>query len=80
VNMCSVATKQNKSPNETRSFENPLVEFKSVLKEAIDVLKYHDEVFELLKESVRFLEVRIPVRMDNGQTKVFQGFRAQHKL
>jgi glutamate dehydrogenase len=27
---------------------------------------------------MRFLEVSIPVRMDNGQTEIFQGYRAQH--
>jgi len=58
--------------------DNPLSEFHSILKEAIEILRYPDEVFELLKEPIRFLEVKIPVRMDDNTTKVFQGFRAQH--
>lgn len=58
--------------------DNPLSEFHSILKEAIEILRYPDEVFELLKEPIRFLEVKIPVRMDDHTTKVFQGFRAQH--
>lgn len=63
---------------EASSHENPLIEFQSVLKEAIDILKYSDETFELLKEPMRFLEVKIPVRMDDGKTEIFTGYRAQH--
>ena len=36
------------------------------------------EAFELLKEPLRILEVRIPVRMDDGSVKTFSGYRAQH--
>ena len=49
-----------------------------VVKEALDKLGYPDEVYELLKDSLRMLKVRIPVRMDDGSVKVFTGFRAQH--
>ncbi|AQQ52737.1 Glu/Leu/Phe/Val family dehydrogenase [Planococcus lenghuensis] len=49
-----------------------------VVKEALDKLGYDEAVFELLKEPLRMLEVRIPVRMDDGNVKVFTGFRAQH--
>ncbi|PEZ05912.1 glutamate dehydrogenase [Bacillus sp. AFS018417] len=58
--------------------ENPLEEFQSILKEALQILRYPEEVFEFLKKPMRFLEVSIPVRMDDGSTKVFQGYRAQH--
>ena len=58
--------------------ENPLEEFQAILKEALHFLSYPDEVFEFLKKPMRFLEVSIPVRMDDGTTKVFQGYRAQH--
>jgi glutamate dehydrogenase len=33
---------------------------------------------EILKEPKRVLIVTFPVRMDNGSTKVFKGFRSQH--
>ncbi|KKI89811.1 glutamate dehydrogenase [Bacillus sp. SA1-12] len=69
---------QSYSNKEEIIFSNPLIEFQSVLKEAIDVLKYPNEAFELLKEPLRFFEVRIPVRMDNNSTKIFRGYRAQH--
>ncbi|MEN1935566.1 Glu/Leu/Phe/Val dehydrogenase [Paenibacillus sp. 102] len=58
--------------------ENPLEEFQAILKEALQALRYPEEVFDFLKKPMRFLEVSIPVRMDDGRTKVFQGYRAQH--
>ncbi|EHL77908.1 MULTISPECIES: Glu/Leu/Phe/Val family dehydrogenase [Bacillus] len=50
----------------------------SVIKEALVRLGYNEEMYELLKEPMRMLTVRIPVRMDDGTTKVFTGYRAQH--
>ncbi len=49
-----------------------------IIREALQKLGYPDETFELLKEPLRLLTVRIPVRMDNGEVKVFTGYRAQH--
>ncbi|MBE1556390.1 Glu/Leu/Phe/Val family dehydrogenase [Sporosarcina limicola] len=50
----------------------------AVIKDALDKLGYDEGMFELLKEPLRMVEVRIPVRMDDGKVKVFKGFRAQH--
>lgn len=58
--------------------ENPLTAFQTLLKEAVELLHYPDQVYELLKEPIRFLEVKIPVRMDDGKTKIFTGYRSQH--
>ena len=49
-----------------------------VIKEALDKLGYDDGMYELLKEPLRMIEVRIPIRMDDGNIKVFTGFRGQH--
>jgi glutamate dehydrogenase len=49
-----------------------------VINDALSKLGYTEEMFELLKEPVRMLTVRIPVRMDDGSIKVFTGYRAQH--
>ncbi|WP_088102240.1 Glu/Leu/Phe/Val family dehydrogenase [Halalkalibacter urbisdiaboli] len=49
-----------------------------VIKKALDKLGYPNEMYELMKEPIRMLTVRIPVRMDDGSTKIFTGFRAQH--
>ncbi|MGE7766963.1 Glu/Leu/Phe/Val family dehydrogenase [Peribacillus sp. NPDC096540] len=61
-----------------RQKDNSLQEFQDILKEAIDVLDYPDQVFDFLKTPMRFLEVCIPIQMDNGETRMFQGYRAQH--
>lgn len=50
----------------------------TVIKEALDKLGYSNNEFELFKEPIRMLTVRIPVRMDDGSIKVFTGFRSQH--
>ena len=34
-------------------------------------------MYQLIKEPMRTLKVRIPVKMDDGSVKVFTGFRAQ---
>ncbi len=57
---------------------HPLKEFQLHLREACELLNYSESVYELLAEPLRFFTVRIPVRMDNGKTEVFTGFRAQH--
>ncbi len=49
-----------------------------VIKEALDKLGYDEGMYELLKEPLRMVEVRIPIRMDDGKVKVFTGYRGQH--
>lgn len=50
----------------------------AVIKEALQKLGYDEAMYELLKEPLRMLEVRIPIKMDDGSVKVFTGYRAQH--
>ncbi|WP_041053618.1 Glu/Leu/Phe/Val family dehydrogenase [Bacillus subtilis] len=50
----------------------------SVIKEALKKMNYSDEIYELLKEPLRMLTVRIPVKMDDSSVKVFTGYRSQH--
>ena len=49
-----------------------------VIEEALNKLGYDEGMYELLKEPLRMLEVRIPIKMDDGKVKVFTGYRAQH--
>ncbi|WP_414635289.1 Glu/Leu/Phe/Val family dehydrogenase [Bacillus sp. NTK034] len=49
-----------------------------VIKEALNKLGYAGEMYELLKEPLRMLTVRIPIRMDDGSIKIFTGYRSQH--
>ncbi|MDP2859179.1 MAG: Glu/Leu/Phe/Val dehydrogenase [Bacillota bacterium] len=48
------------------------------IKEACDILGMEPAVYEILKQPQRFMEVAIPVNMDDGSVKVFPGFRSQH--
>ncbi|MFC4766463.1 Glu/Leu/Phe/Val family dehydrogenase [Effusibacillus consociatus] len=57
---------------------NVLQSTQTVIQEALRNLGYSNEFYELLKEPMRMLTVRIPVRMDDGSVKVFTGYRAQH--
>ena len=50
----------------------------TVINEALEKLGYPEEVYELLKEPIRMMTVKIPVRMDDGTVKIFTGYRAQH--
>ncbi|PZD93501.1 glutamate dehydrogenase [Paenibacillus sambharensis] len=50
----------------------------TIIEEALLKLGYGSDMAELLKEPLRMLTVRIPVRMDDGRVRVFTGYRAQH--
>src|SRR4051794_1291765 len=57
---------------------NVLYSTQIIIHEALKRLGYSDEMYELLKEPLRVLTVRIPIRMDDNTVKVFTGYRAQH--
>ena len=39
---------------------------------------FEDEFYDVLKTSYREISVQVPVRMDDGQLRVFRGYRVQH--
>ena len=47
---------------------------------AAEYLKLDAGLRQILRTPKRVMEVSIPVKMDNGQTKVFTGFRVQHNV
>ncbi len=47
---------------------------------AAEYLKLDPGLRQVLRTPKRVMEVSIPVKMDNGQTKVFTGFRVQHNV
>ncbi|MDE2145005.1 MAG: Glu/Leu/Phe/Val dehydrogenase [Patescibacteria group bacterium] len=55
------------------AFQNALSQLDSV-KEKIGL---DDAIYEQLKKPKRFLEVNVPVRMDDGMVRVFTGYRSQ---
>ncbi|KAA0562739.1 Glu/Leu/Phe/Val dehydrogenase [Bacillus sp. CH30_1T] len=69
---------KGKENHQTSDQHDVLKSTQTVIHLALDKLGYSQEVYELLKEPVRMLTVKIPVRMDDGKVKVFTGYRAQH--
>ncbi|MCY9667158.1 Glu/Leu/Phe/Val dehydrogenase [Paenibacillus alginolyticus] len=57
---------------------NVLSRTQLVIQAALDKMGCAESLYELLKEPLRLLTVRIPVKMDDGSVKVFTGYRAQH--
>ncbi|MGP0584465.1 Glu/Leu/Phe/Val family dehydrogenase [Paenibacillus timonensis] len=49
-----------------------------VIQMALETMNEPSAMFDLLKEPLRMLTVRIPVKMDDGSVQVFTGYRAQH--
>lgn len=72
--MNKTITKQEQIKKKTSELEA----FQSVLREAVERLHYSETVYTFLKEPMRMLEVNIPVKMDDGTTQIFKGYRAQH--
>lgn len=60
--------------NNNNPYQNALTQ----LGIAADILNINADVLEILKVPKRILRVFIPVRMDNGRIKNFEGFRVQH--
>ncbi|ADU50970.1 glutamate dehydrogenase (NAD) [Thermaerobacter marianensis DSM 12885] len=57
---------------------NPYEVAKQEIARACDALGLDPAVYRILARPLRFIEVAIPVRMDDGRTEVFVGYRSQH--
>ena len=57
---------------------NPLESARLEIKKACNILDANPAVYEILKNPLRVIEVNIPVKMDDGTTKTFTGFRSLH--
>lgn len=57
---------------------NPFETAKAQLEDAAAVAKLDPKMVERLKNPDRYVEISIPVIMDNGEQKIFTGFRSQH--
>ncbi len=57
---------------------NPFQTAQRQLDEAAEILKLDPAVHELLRWPLRELHVTLPVKMDDGTTKIFHGFRVQY--
>ncbi|GEL76136.1 Glu/Leu/Phe/Val family dehydrogenase [Tenuibacillus multivorans] len=63
---------------DSQDTNNILTSTQEVIKTALNKLGYPEAAYELMREPVRMMIVRIPVRMDDGKVKIFTGYRAQH--
>ncbi|MEB3779271.1 MAG: Glu/Leu/Phe/Val dehydrogenase [Desulfurococcales archaeon] len=57
---------------------DPLVEARKQLKQSIEILGLGDEIYQVLAVPDRVLQVKIPLKMDDGSIRVFIGWRSQH--
>ena len=57
---------------------NPFSIAQAQLDEAAEILQLEPEMHAFLRQPMREFHFTIPVRMDNGKTRVFQGFRVQY--
>lgn len=57
---------------------NPYDNFLSVLDKAAKAVGMKEEEYVLIKYPERELKVSIPVKMDDGSVRVFEGYRVQH--
>ena len=57
---------------------NPYEEVLTIIREAAEKLGYAPSDYEAVNYPERELKVAVPVRMDDGSGRVFEGFRVQH--
>lgn len=74
----SITQETVQAKNKSLENMNVLERTQQIIQNAIEKMGYDSTFYELLKEPLRLLTVRIPVRMDNGSVKVFTAYRAQH--
>jgi glutamate dehydrogenase (NAD(P)+) len=59
---------------------SPLATAREQLRQAAERLGLDPSLHEILKYPKRILQVAVPVRMDTGEIKVFDGYRVQHNV
>src|SRR5438270_1165636 len=64
----------------TASAENVWQMAQSQLDDVAQIIGLDESIHAYLREPKRILEVSVPVKMDAGKVKVFQGYRVQHNM
>ncbi len=49
-----------------------------MLKQAAEFLKLSDQIYTRFSEPEKIIKVNFPVKMDNGKTQIFTGYRSEH--
>ncbi|HEY3102616.1 MAG TPA: Glu/Leu/Phe/Val dehydrogenase [Pyrinomonadaceae bacterium] len=68
------------APQPAQEQLNPFEIAKQQFDRAADYLELEESMRNVLRSAKRQLIVSIPVRMDGGETKVFEGYRVQHNI
>jgi glutamate dehydrogenase (NAD(P)+) len=63
-------------PGPASAFDNALVQFNRAAK----IIQLTSDQVAIIREPRRIVEVKLPVRMDNGSIVSFRGFRVQHNI
>jgi glutamate dehydrogenase/leucine dehydrogenase len=61
-----------------KDVDNPFESMMETFDKAAEMLKLDKGVYEYLKNPVKQVIVSIPIQMDNGEVKVFEGYRVIH--
>ncbi len=69
---------RKKDDNTTDSIPDLFDDAIKRLDEAFEYANIHPEALERLKHPKRTIQVSVPVRMDDGTLRVFEGYRVQH--
>ncbi len=65
-------------PAPIRDHENPFESMMSRFKIASEILGLDEEIYNVLKSPAKQVIVSLPITMDDGSVKVFEGFRVIH--
>lgn len=65
-------------PAPIKDKENPLESMMQRFDKAVELLGISDEMYYILKVPARQVTVGLPITMDNGSIKVFEGYRVIH--
>src|SRR5215208_6439223 len=77
---CSSANFTQEATTMTSERDNPFHIAQQQFDTAAELLDLPQDIREVLRVPQRELTVRFPVRMDDGTTKVYTGYRVQHNL
>jgi glutamate dehydrogenase (NAD(P)+) len=72
--ICDFCSKENKVAQEMNSFE--IAQHQLAL--AAEVMELDETTHEFLRWPMREFHVRFPVKMDDGTTRIYEGFRVQY--
>jgi len=57
---------------------NPFDEMIQRFDVAANIMKLDEDVYEIMKSPAKQIEVSLPIKLDNGKTQVFEGYRIIH--